>query len=475
MKAILDKALRVDRQIRAGYMTAFILLFVAYAVTYLTTSNLLEQNKTVNHTNNVIINLETVYSTIKGAESSIRGYLVSNDEYFLRDYSNGCVRLDSLYSSLDSLKLTAEQKVRLDTLRSRMQQRYDTWDAAIDSFNHNNATISKPYLVSLIAQSKTAMTSIRASINEMQQAELGFVKTKQNEVSSSSEALRIINATSLIIALILAVYSIITYNKENKAKREADKKALLYRNQLEERIEELNQLNQELVSLKSIEKFASTGRIARTIAHEVRNPLTNISLASEQLRGEITESEETDLLLEMINRNTTRINSLITDLLNSTKFAQLEFKTVSIDKLLDDTLDFAKDRIELKGITVHKNYAAEPCEVEVDEEKMKIAFLNIIVNAIEAMEAGKGVLTITTENRKNKSVITISDNGSGITEEYLARLFEPYFSSKAKGTGLGLTNTQNIILNHKGNIQAESEVGKGTTFTITLNCTNAEV
>jgi signal transduction histidine kinase len=102
-------------------------------------------------------------------------------------------------------------------------------------------------------------------------------------------------------------------------------------------------------------------------------------------------------------------------------------------------------------------------------ERIKIAFLNIIVNAIEAMEPGKGVLRLSTQSREDKCVILISDNGPGIALESQSRIFEPYFTNKPKGTGLGLTNTQNIILNHNGHISFESKNGEGTTFTIQLN------
>ena len=125
---------------------------------------------------------------------------------------------------------------------------------------------------------------------------------------------------------------------------------------MEERVKELHGKNEEINRLRSTEKFAATGRIARTIAHEVRNPLTNISLATEQLQEEVPRNEETELLLRMIDRNTTRINQLITDLLNSTKFAQLIFTQTSLNDILDEALDLAKDRIELKHIQVNKQY-----------------------------------------------------------------------------------------------------------------------
>jgi len=123
----------------------------------------------------------------------------------------------------------------------------------------------------------------------------------------------------------------------------------------------------------------------------------------------------------------------------------------------------------LNNITVVKEYSPDICEIAVDIERMKIAFLNIVVNAIEAMEPGKGVIVITTVSKAEKCVIEITDNGSGMDSETLAKLFEPYYSKKTKGNGLGLTNTENIILSHKGSIHVESILGKGTRFIITLN------
>jgi signal transduction histidine kinase len=105
---------------------------------------------------------------------------------------------------------------------------------------------------------------------------------------------------------------------------------------------------------------------------------------------------------------------------------------------------------------------------------MKIALLNIIVNGIEAMEADKGVLTVSTSIESSRCCIEIHDNGHGMNEEVLQKLFDPYFTKKDGGNGLGLTNTQNIILNHKGNISATSQPGAGSTFAITLNIASSD-
>jgi signal transduction histidine kinase len=118
---------------------------------------------------------------------------------------------------------------------------------------------------------------------------------------------------------------------------------------------------------------------------------------------------------------------------------------------------------------VVRHYSNDICDIAVDVERIRIAFLNIIVNALEAMEAGIGILQVRTASKDDKCVVTITDNGPGIDPEAQSRIFEPYYSTKSKGTGLGLTNTQNIILNHNGHIALESEKGKGTVFTITLD------
>jgi signal transduction histidine kinase len=202
----------------------------------------------------------------------------------------------------------------------------------------------------------------------------------------------------------------------------------------------------------------------------VRNPLTNINLAADQLNSEITNKDEnTAFLFNMIDRNSNRINQLIADLLNSTKIPDLNMEKIRAGELLDETLRQAEDRIRLKRARVIKEYD-DLAVIQVDRHKMKIALLNIIINALEAMEQQEDiVLELSTARVADRCRITISDRGPGMDEEALSRIFEPYFTSKAKGNGLGLTNTQNIILNHNGEITVESTLGKGTSFSIFFN------
>jgi len=460
-------------KIRVGYLSAFILLLISYILTFYTNWQLSRQNDRVNHTNKVINNLEVLMSEMKDAETSYRGYVLMHDDKFLDLFYPSHRYVDSVYLLLKSL--TSDQstdgKLQLDRLayiRTLIDQKFVLLNNGITGFKQTDFNISDE-MKARGYYGKQLMDSIRFTIGLMQRRENEVLERRTQRVSASAKAIKIINITSLIIAILVASYSIITFNAENRAKEEAARNARQYQDQLEDRVNELKKVNQELVSLRSMEKFATTGRLARTIAHEIRNPLTNITLAADQLKSEVPPSDDSTMLFEMIHRNGIRINQLITDLLNSTKFSELKHELISINTILDEALELANDRIQLNKIKVEKKYSTDICHVSVDKEKLKIALLNIIVNAVEAMPPEKGVLQLQTESKNNKCVITITDNGSGMDEETLSKLFEPYFTGKAKGNGLGLTNTQNIILNHKGSIEVESKLKKGTSFIITLN------
>lgn len=465
-----------DKRIRAGYLTAVILLFFTLLLTFYTAHKLRDQTRLVNYTNDLINNFDYLLSGVKDAQRGSRGYLIVRDSAFLVPHLNSVKKVDSVYNKLDSLllneqyaELNKKQYNRLQKVQDTIKKEYAVIESTLNKFRENNYMVSDS-IKQFEYLNKDLMDHIDVEIRDIQQKEFDTMNTQIQNFGNYITTLQIINVTSFIIAVLLAIYSIMVFNKESAAKRKADEQAAAYRSQLEERVKELRDKNEEINRLRSIEKFAATGRIARTIAHEVRNPLTNISLATEQLQEEIPSNDETELLMSMIDRNTTRINQLITDLLNSTKFAQLTFSQTYLSQILDDALDLAKDRLDLKNIKVVKQYDGNITEVNVDADKLKIAFLNLVMNAIEAMEEGKGILTVVTEKNKGKCLIRIKDNGLGMNEEQLHRVFEPYFTSKAKGSGLGLTNTQNIILNHKGIIYAESEPGQGSTFTVELDC-----
>ena len=465
----LIKRFAIDRSTQVGYGSAFLLLLLSYLLTLYVNRQLLSEAGWVDHTNKVLTNLETILSNVKDAETGSRGYVIMKDQRFLDPYFQSRTKVDSIYRILkEQLKDNRLQIDRLDTLKDLIALRFTLLQKSIARFQINNMELTDS-LISEAYAGKVIMDNISMLILRMQVHEEGILQEREKKMHSQYNSLNIIVVTSLVLAFMLALYGFVTYTREHIARRRADETVFDYQEELKERIEELGKANKELIQLRSIEKLAATGRIARTIAHEVRNPLTNINLSADQLLIKTDGHPESASLIEMIQRNSNRINALITDLLNSTKFTELFPQKISIKKVLDETLELAEDRMSLRNIKVVKEYAADIGDVSVDVEKIKIALLNILVNAIEAVENDKGILKIKTETKAGKCVVTISDNGVGIDKESLLRLFEPYFTSKSKGTGLGLTNAQNIILNHNGSIYAESGKGKGTSFIISLN------
>ena len=213
------------------------------------------------------------------------------------------------------------------------------------------------------------------------------------------------------------------------------------------------------------EKLAAAGRLVRTLAHEVRNPLNNITLSVEQMLQDIKD-ESAELYLNIIQRNSKRISDLISELLNTSRPSEITLEEHILQTILDDVIASAIDRLTLKRIKLHVKYPDDVMVVQADREKLKIAMLNIMINAIEAMEEGLGTLDISLQRVEDKAVLKISDNGCGISEENISRLFEPYFTQKRNGMGLGLAFTLNIIQGHRANIEVSSVLSQGTTFTL---------
>jgi PAS domain S-box-containing protein len=216
-----------------------------------------------------------------------------------------------------------------------------------------------------------------------------------------------------------------------------------------------------------IEKLRGTATLLRTLAHEVRNPLTNINLSVEQLKPELN-SEDANIYLDIIARNCGRIDTLISELLDLSRPAEISLQRSGLQEILDSTLSAASDRISLKNIRLERVYPERPAFVMADREKLKIALLNIVINAVEAVPSQSGVITISIRQEAPHYKVFINDNGGGIPEENVSRIFEPYFTSKTNGFGLGLAATWNILQSHRAGIDVNSQLGEGTSFMLTF-------
>ncbi len=210
------------------------------------------------------------------------------------------------------------------------------------------------------------------------------------------------------------------------------------------------------------------GQFVTALAHEVRNPLSNINLAVEMLKSTIIDDEQ-KLYLDIIMRGSERINDLVADLLTTCQPDEIKPERHSIHQLLDEVLAMTEDRIMLKNITVRREYAAIGCKVLVNKQKIQIALTNIVINAIDAMPPQKGELTLVTGSINGKCVIEIKDNGIGISKDNLEKIFKPYFTNKPGGMGLGLSTTLDILQSNHARVDVRSEESKGTTFILSFD------
>jgi two-component system NtrC family sensor kinase len=213
------------------------------------------------------------------------------------------------------------------------------------------------------------------------------------------------------------------------------------------------------------EKLASIGQLAAGVAHEINNPLTSVSLITEQLLREV-EDEKVLRKLRIIERQVEGAAKIARSLLNFARQITPEIGDVDINNLLTRVLEELS--FHMGNITLKKDFGELPL-IKGDELQLKQAFANVILNAIQAID-DEGEIAVSTRAKDGAVEIKISDTGRGIPKEHLSRIFEPFFTTKelGKGTGLGLAIVHGVIERHGGKIEVESELGKGTSFTITL-------
>ena len=211
-----------------------------------------------------------------------------------------------------------------------------------------------------------------------------------------------------------------------------------------------------------------SGVFATSLVHEVRNPLTNINLAVDILSlGNINEEQEK--FIEIIKRGVERINHILTSFLSSHNEDEIHPESCSVNELIEEVLFINKDRIGLKNVIVQKKFTAGNLHILVKKQEIKIALINIVVNAIEALPPSNGILTLSTGIKNDQCIIEIEDNGIGISEKNLLNIFDPYYTNKPGGMGLGLSTTMDILLSNCGTMDVQSEEGSGTHFTLHFN------
>ena len=218
------------------------------------------------------------------------------------------------------------------------------------------------------------------------------------------------------------------------------------------------------------DRLAAIGEMAAGLAHEIRNPLGAIKGAAEFLEPQHAASEEEGEFLQVIIDETNRLNGVVSQFLDYARPFRAQFSSTDLNDVVKKTAKLIQARAQdaPPGLELVLDEALVP--IEVDAEQIKQVILNLVLNAVQASEASRSEVTITTRYRpeRERVELRVLDHGPGIPEEALAHIFIPFFTTKAQGTGLGLAVCQRIVTNHGGDIRVQSQAGEGTEFIIRL-------
>lgn len=219
--------------------------------------------------------------------------------------------------------------------------------------------------------------------------------------------------------------------------------------------------------LRRADRLSALGELSAGMAHEIRNPLGSIKGAVEILRADYRPEDPKYEFIQILLKETDRLNLIVQEFLGFARPKQPEFQLADLNEAIESVLTLTALEAKKAGVIVEKRLDPSIGMRSLDMNLLRQAFLNLVLNAIQAMDSG-GVLTIVSTLRGDAIEIAVADTGIGISEENRKKLFSPFFTTKKYGTGLGLAITYRIIENHRGTIDVTSGPGKGTTFTVKI-------
>jgi len=232
-------------------------------------------------------------------------------------------------------------------------------------------------------------------------------------------------------------------------------------------VQDITQIRMLESHLKQSEQLALIGQITAGIAHELKNPLAVLASSSELLKDELAgapDSEWVPTLARDIDEEIRRMTVIVNDFLTLARSRKDQTGPVKLHQILDRVIHLLRVKFNEVDVKVERHYAADLPEIEGSGNRLIQVFLNLLVNGLEAMPEG-GTIRIKTYRTESEAVVEIADEGEGISEEHLKWLFNPFFSTKENGNGLGLSIARDIIMEHGGSLDIRSELRKGTVVT----------
>lgn len=275
-----------------------------------------------------------------------------------------------------------------------------------------------------------------------------------------------------------------SFNTMTEKLQDYEKKLIDFNRSLEQKVNErthelkhaYNTLKKTQEKLLRLEKIAALGQISASVNHEIRTPLNSLYMNLQLLKKQVNQSggvfvdrkKYTNEIIDIMDRETLRISGILEEFVRYARLAPLNMKENDLNKIVSETADMISQRVEQSGVRLQLNLSDTVPLFSFDDKKITQCLINLFINAINAMGNG-GILTVETEPVENNMIsLIVSDTGTGIKEDIIDMMFQPFFSKNKDGLGLGLPIVQGIVEGHGGKISCRSKVGEGTTFEILL-------
>jgi signal transduction histidine kinase len=405
---------------------------------------------------------------------------------------SGVRALEALRSSGEEHKLLQDLRTRLETIDEIFRSNEELFDAAYGPIGDagpatedpNGARTAAELLLRKEKEAKSKLNNLLAELRLRAQEAALRLESEENRAVWATLGLAVV---AVIVGLLVMAMATRTLRP---LRRLAEGAKELARGDYKQRVDasspdEIGALGREFNAMAAAldereqrlirsERLAAVGQIAAQITHEVRNPLSSIGLNAEMLEEELaglagppTQISEARALTRAIVKEVDRHTEITEEYLRFARLPRPKLEREQLDAIVSSLLSFLSGELEARTITVEADLSAARRTVAADEHQLRQALLNLLRNAAEAMPRG-GRLRVEAAAHPRGVELKIADTGEGISPEHLGKVFDPFFSTKSGGTGLGLALTQQIIAEHGGAIEVTSELGRGTTFTVRL-------
>jgi signal transduction histidine kinase len=423
-----------------GFALTLALLVVSAGLSYCNTRQLVEADRMIDHTHQVISLLEAVLSTLKDAETGQRGFIITHEDLYLQPYQEAVVRV---HDELDGLQeLTSDnpgQQERLALLKQKVGLKLDELDRTIAALKRTGDFEAVREEVRT-GTGKQQMDAVRKVVAEMQQVERDLLRQRAEESGRSYRTAVLSNLLTGVLAV--ALVSLVFY--------------------LLRRYDALRQR-----AAQRTEHLAVLGQLLAGVTHEVRNPLAGIR-STVQLWERLPDTARSPDSMHAVVQAVDRLNEIVSQLLHFARVENVERQPVSVNAVLTETLDLLEAQAAGQSVAIERDLEPSLPNVAGSASALRQVFLNLATNALQVMPQGGRLRCRTRSDAQKRTVeVRVSDTGPGIAPEVRQHLFEPFFTTRPDGTGLGLALCREFVHQHGGRMELESG-DPGATFRVVL-------